>query len=158
MPGNIYMRYRNLMLSTKQTYDSYIWSHGTGSRANIYGEDVSPEIQLVLKADTLEPIFYDNFELIGNDTFFEQITCLNTDQEIVEVIREYQNGQYRMTGRNYAYRNRRWFGNFPKFQEPATNATNKKERFVDGYMIVTFKGLPELIRFAEMKTQIRKAY
>jgi hypothetical protein len=149
MPGVVWMRYRNVLFTTKQN-DGVIYSHGNGAVGSLYGVSVIPEIQVVVKSEGHEPVFFDNFELLGNDKFFEQIICQTSNQEVTEVISA--------ISRNYKYRNRRWYGNYPRYQEVTATFTGQKERLVDGYMILTFTGISQLIKFMELKSSIRKAY
>lgn len=148
MEGSWWMRYENFLFSIKPN-GATIYVHGKGDRGIIHNAAVNSEIQIVVKLDDHTPLVFDNYEIIGGDKFFDQVTIENSDQTIVETIQEYISGQYRFVNRNYQYRNRRWYGNFPK---------EVNERFVDGYLIVTFRAVPQETKFLEMKTTVRKAY
>ena len=157
MPGNWYMRFRNRMFSTPQGLDT-VYRHGSGARANIYATDLQPVIQVVIRSAEHVSLIYDSFEIIGNDTFFDQITCETSDQSVTELIQDYISSEYRFLGRDYKYRNRKWFGNFPRFQIVSTQMVNRKERMLDSYMIVTLRALPLETKFMQMTTEARKAY
>lgn len=157
MPGNWYMRFRNRMFSTPQGLDT-IYRHGSGARANIYGTNLQPIIQIVVRSAEHTSLIYDSFEIIGNNQFFDQITCESSDQSVTELIQDYLAGEYRFLGRNYEYRNRKWVGNFPRFQVESTQMVNRKERMLDSYMIVTLRALPLETKFMQMTTEARKAY
>lgn len=148
MLGGMWFRRDEFLFSIK-TGTAPIHVHGEGDYGRIYEANADPEITIVLKDAEHAENFFDSFKIIGNENFFDEITITNSDQTVTEVIQSNASGQYRFVGRNYKYRNRRWYGNFPK---------ELKERFVDGYLIVTFRGHPQLIKFLEMRTKVHKAY
>ena len=152
-----WMRYHNVGFSVRQGSPD-IHAHGKGNVGVIYGISRTAEIEVIVKHESKESIFCDNFEVVGNELFFDQVTLENSDQLIIEEIQRLISGEYRLMGRNYEYRNRHWHGNFPKYQASSGSSVPKKERFVDGYMKVKFYTHAQLIKFLEMKTTIRKAY
>ena len=94
MPGGWYTRYRNMMISAPQGGNVF-YRHGDGQRAYVYGEWLQPEIQVVIRSNKHESLVFDNFEIIGNDTFFDQITCETSDQSVTELIQDYIDSEYK---------------------------------------------------------------
>jgi hypothetical protein len=70
---------------------------------------------------------------------FTKIIFENSSQYIEETT---------AANRNYSFRNKRWYGNFPKVN---------RERLVDGYLKVTFfNDSTDDIHFNEMITEVSK--
>jgi len=108
-------------------------------------------VSFILKDDTNIAKFFDTFEYIGNTNIFTRIGHENTEQSIIETIASYNgSGVYTILNRNFEFKKRRWFGNFPKVS---------RERLVDGYLKVTFyMDSPWPVEFYEMVSQVRKAF
>ncbi len=108
--------------------------HGT------YHEASSPMyFTIIVKDDSNAAKIFDNYEYIGSENAFTKLMYENSSQSIEETI---ANNRY------IKFRNKRYFGNFPKVS---------RERLVDGYLKITFyyEGSDE-VSFNELKTTFRK--
>ncbi len=65
------------------------------------------QFTIVVKDEEAAAKIFDNFEYIGSESTFSRYTFENSGQSIEE---------YKLGNRNYKYRNRRWFANFPKIE------------------------------------------
>ena len=116
-----------------------IHQHGEGIRGTYHGVTSPMYFSVIVKDDSNAAKIFDNFEYIGSEDTFTKLMYENTDQSIEETI---------ANNRFIKYRNRRYFGSFPKIN---------RERLMDGYLKITFyyNGTDE-INFNELKTTFRK--
>jgi hypothetical protein len=148
MPGVIYMRHNNIMYSIPYR-ENEVYAHSFGEYLRIYGEYKTALLQIVVKLENFDEVFFDHFKINGDDEFFETIEIETHEGSQSETIQKYQDGQWRYVTRNYIYRNGKWQGTFPKLSG---------KRAVGSHMIVTFTTTKGLTKFLDMTTFVRKAY
>jgi hypothetical protein len=147
-PAGMYMKYNNLMYSIPVNSGS-VYVHSKGNYLNIYNTALTASLQVVVKLEELESVYFDDFVVNGGEQFFEQIVVETADNTVTETIQKYQGGQYRFVKRDYLYRNGQWMGTFPKAG---------RNRFKDTYAIITFSTSIGLTKFLDMVSSVRKAY
>lgn len=126
------------------------YSHGRGTYMNFFGTQYNAYVQIVIKENSNAAKIFDTFELISSANFFNKILFENSSQSIEETICDYLGSILILSNRDYIYRNRRWYGSFPKVS---------RERLNDGYLLVTFKlDDPILVELFEMISTVRKNY
>lgn len=127
------------VIENKVALPSLIYNSGIGIPGMYHGSLFNQSFTVIIKdQEKLEKIF-DSFKYIGNENIFTSIQYQNEDQSVTEST---------SGNRNYEYRNRRWYGNFPKVD---------RERFVGGYLKVTFiNSNMNSVIFNELETEVRK--
>lgn len=136
----MYFDYRNFFYAVDNDRTRMFLMNSNENRGRFFGTDYDAYLTLVIKDDSNLAKIFDNFEIIANENFLEYAGFENSEQGITETI---------LGTRNASFRNRRWYGNFPLVN---------RERFVDGYLKVTFRipyGTNEAT-FNEMKTFVRQ--
>lgn len=116
-----------------------IFQHGLGVPGNYHGETNQMYFSIIVKDDDHIAKIFDNFEYIGSENSFDWIKYNTSSQEIIETS---------ALSPALKFRNKRWYGNFPKVE---------RERLVDGYLKITFyKYGGTEVTFNEIKTTFRK--
>ena len=142
-----YISFRNNLYEiTPDLLKAYI--HGTNQLyMNFFGTQYNGHIKIVVKEPSNVSKIFDKFEVIGNSNFFTSMLFENSSQSKEETVSEYIGSLCSLLNRDYKFRNKRWYGNFPKAS---------RERLNDGYVLVTFKiSEPYLVEFYEMKSIVR---
>lgn len=139
--SRMYISYKNIFCGIGDDQVS-VYRHNVDNDGLLYDQQKDAYITIVVKEKDLQEKIFDSFVVIGNDEFFDEIKYENSSQQITEVISE---------SRDYKYRNNRWYGNFPKVS---------RQRFVDGYMIVTMKvtDTSKTVMFNKMISQLTNMY
>lgn len=107
--------------------DSVIHKHGVGALGTFFGTLYPQYLTIIVNDKNMVDRVFDTFELIGNDKFFDQVIYTLEDGT---TITEYLTGsQARYVRQKISYRNKRWFGNFPRIS---------RERLVGSYCKITF--------------------
>ena len=123
-----------------------LYQFGTGTIGSYFGETKNRYFTIIVKEDSNIAKIFDTFELVGNEHFFNTIDFTLED---ASTIKEYYSGATsRHVSQKLGYRNKRWYGNYPRID---------RERMVGGYVKITFTDSgSEEIRFVQMKTSIRQ--
>ncbi|NLG02259.1 MAG: hypothetical protein GX567_00255 [Clostridia bacterium] len=143
-PG-LYFNANNALYSSNFNLDS-IHHFGSGVLGQYFGVSYPRYFTIIVRDDSHIAKIFDTFEVIGNDEFF---TYLNYALENGDNISEYLSGSSaRHVNQKLKYRNKRWFGNFPKISH---------ERLVGGYCKITFvnTGTSDA-RFYQLNTLFRE--
>lgn len=125
---------------------SAIHHFGSGNLGEYFGVSYPRYFSIIVKDNNLLAKIFDSYELIGNDEFF---TYINYTLENEDTISEYLSGSSaRHVTQKLKYRNKRWFGNFPKLL---------RERLVGSYCKITFVNTgTNDARFLLLKTKYRE--
>jgi len=135
----LYFEYKDWMYSLDANKTS-LYQHSTNElRGTFHDIFASCSLEFIVKAGSKEAIMFDRWEMIASQQMFVNMAFDNTEQSAFEFPAE---------NRNYKFRNRRWYGNFP---------TVTRERLVDGWLRIrlNYNGTDE-ITFNEFKTFARK--
>lgn len=128
------------------------YHHGSNiNYGNFFGVQKISSLTFIVKEESNAAKFFDTFGMIGNTNIFTRIKYENSLQSIIEDVASYNgSGVYTILNRNYEFRNKRWFGNFPKVS---------RERLLDGYLKITlYMDSPYPVEFYEMLSNVRKAF
>jgi len=143
-PG-LYFNANNALYAAGFNLDS-IHHFGSGDVGEYFGVSYPRYLTIIVRDDSHIDKVFDTFEVIGNDEFF---TYINYALENEDNISEYlQGSSARHVSQKLKYRNKRWFGNFPRILH---------ERLVGGYCKITFvnTGTSDA-RFLQMNTLFRE--
>jgi hypothetical protein len=141
----IYFNFRDDLYSIDNTFKT-LYQHGAGTIGSYHGTTYDRSFTIIVKENSNEAKIFDTFEIIGNDKFFSTI---DFTLEEGSTTKEYYSGaNSRHLAKRLEYRNRRWFGNYPKIS---------RERIGGGYVKIKFtdSGSSDL-RFLQMKTIARQ--
>jgi len=143
--SRLYFNIKDYLYGIGDTYRT-MYQHGTGVIGSYYGETRDRSFSIIVREENNADKLFDTFELIGNDKFF---TTADFTMEDASTVKEYYSGanSIHLTQR-LKYRNKRWFGNYPKIS---------RERLVGGYVKITFtdSGSDDL-RFLQLKSSVRQ--
>lgn len=119
--------------------ENTIYKHGSEVPGEYFGYNKGCSITFIVKDNTAIAKIFDNFEYIGSKDSFDIIKVSTSEQTIQESI---------SLNRFIKFRNKRWFGSFPKVG---------RERLVDGYLKITlsYNGLNK-VSINQFKTIFRK--
>lgn len=145
-PGAYFTVKDHLFQMNLERLGAYI--NGTGTYSNFFGSQYGSFVTIIVKEESNTAKIFDTFEMIGNENLFSSILYENTSQSIEEIIASYF--PLSVLNRNYDFKKRRWFGNFPRVS---------RERLSDGYLKITFKmNYPYLVELYDFKSNVRKIY
>jgi hypothetical protein len=137
----LYFSFRDYMYAVINNSKT-IHQHGTGTIGSYHGVTKDRYFTIIVKDPNNLAKIFETFELIGNDKFFATIDFTLEDGS---TTKEYYSGaNSRHLSQRLEYRNKRWFGNYPKIS---------RQRLVSGYVKITFTdtGTDDL-RFLQLKT------
>jgi hypothetical protein len=146
-----YITYIEKLLQLEGARTSF-YVHGVNSSYGLFfGVQKVSSLSIIIKEDSNTAKIFDTFEFIGNDKIFTRIGYDNSLQSIIENVASYDgSGNLTLLNRNYEFKKKRWFGNFPKVS---------RERLSDGYLKVTFyMDSPWPVEFYEMVSNVRKEF
>jgi hypothetical protein len=116
-----------------------IYQHNAGPVGSYHGEIKDQYFSIIVKGEDEEAKIFDTFEYIGSQETFSSIRY----QTDTQFIQENTSGN-----RNLKFRNKRYYGNFPKI---------KRERLVDGWVKITFLySGSNPVSFNQLKSVFRK--
>lgn len=107
--------------------DSVIHKHGVGALGTFFGTLYPQYLTIIVNDKNIVDRVFDTFELIGNDKFFDQV--IYTLEDGTTITEHLSGSQARYVRQKISYRNKRWFGNFPRIS---------RERLVGSYCKITF--------------------
>ena len=107
--------------------DSVIHKHGVGALGTFFGTLYPQYLTIIVNDKNIIDRVFDIFELIGNDKFFDQI--IYTLEDGTTITEHLSGSSARYVRQKISYRNKRWFGNFPRIS---------RERLVGSYCKITF--------------------
>lgn len=136
----------NNALYATDFYLNDIHLFNVGTIGTYFGVSYPRYFTIIVRDDSNIAKVFDHWEIIGNDEFFSMV---NYALENTDDISEYLSGSLsRHVNQKLKYRNKRWFGNFPKIEY---------ERLVGGYCKITFVNTNGAdARFLQMKTMFRE--
>lgn len=114
-----YFNYKSWIYSVDDS-NYIIHQHGEGAPGMYHGEHFPQYFSIIIKGPDTKSKIFDKFEYIGSEETFTKMIYEAMDQSIEEDV---------ALNRNLKYRNRRYYGNFPKV---------RRERFVNGWVKMTF--------------------
>jgi hypothetical protein len=112
-----YFNYKKWMYGI--SYNNHIAQFGVADPGYFDGYQ-SAYFSIIIRDNNSLVKLFDYFEYIGSENPFTRIKFENSKQSITEIV---------SNNRNLKFRNKRWYGNFPKIN---------RERLVDGYLKITF--------------------
>ena len=123
----LYFNAMNYMYAGIDTYKA-IHQHGTGLVGSYHGESKDNSLTIIVKEESNLAKIFDTFELIGNgDQFFTSAEFISENGD--SAIEYYTGVNSRHLKQRLSYKNKRFFGNYPKIE---------RERIVGGYVKITF--------------------
>jgi len=134
-----YFNWKDYLYSIDDNLNN-IHQHGIGSPGMYHGVFYNQYFEIIVKEQSNLPIIYDNFEFISSQDTFKQLVY---EDQLGASVSDLINNS-----RNIKFRNKRYYGNFPRIE---------RERLSGGYIKMKFiNDSTTSIWFEELKTYFRK--
>ena len=143
--SRVYFNFRDYLYSVDDSFNT-VFQHGTGVIGSYHGITKDRYLTIIVKENSDIAKIFDHYQIIGNNKFF---TTADFTLEDGSTVKEYFSGanSFHLADR-LEYRNKRWFGSYPKIS---------RERLVGGYVKITFTDSgSDALEFLQMKTTFRE--